>query len=100
RRCSGHCIFFQAEDGIRDFHVTGVQTCALPIYQEIKLITESSIPTICEVRSGGIQLMKPLLLHASAKTTNNKNRRVIHLEFNSVNLPGGLKWGEKLELNI
>src|SRR5690606_21751815 len=29
-------FFFQAEDGIRDFHVTGVQTCALPIliYQE------------------------------------------------------------------
>src|SRR5690606_39445974 len=24
-------LFFQAEDGIRDFHVTGVQTCALPI---------------------------------------------------------------------
>src|SRR5690606_41497960 len=24
-------IFFQAEDGIRGFHVTGVQTCALPI---------------------------------------------------------------------
>src|SRR5690606_40246281 len=27
---------FQAEDGIRDFHVTGVQTCALPIYHEAK----------------------------------------------------------------
>src|SRR5690606_21413863 len=26
---------FQAEDGIRDFHVTGVQTCALPIYPGI-----------------------------------------------------------------
>src|SRR5436309_3689853 len=26
-------FFFQAEDGIRDFHVTGVQTCALPICQ-------------------------------------------------------------------
>src|SRR5690606_3012150 len=25
-------VFFQAEDGIRDFHVTGVQTCALPIF--------------------------------------------------------------------
>src|SRR5690606_39289022 len=26
------CVFFfRAEDGIRDFHVTGVQTCALPI---------------------------------------------------------------------
>src|SRR5690606_40308774 len=27
-----YLFFFQAEDGIRDFHVTGVQTCALPIY--------------------------------------------------------------------
>src|SRR2546425_9165268 len=26
------CFFFQAEDGIRDKLVTGVQTCALPIY--------------------------------------------------------------------
>src|SRR5690606_39858584 len=24
-------VFYQAEGGIRDFHVTGVQTCALPI---------------------------------------------------------------------
>src|SRR3989442_15961043 len=27
-------FFFQAEDGIRDADVTGVQTCALPIYGE------------------------------------------------------------------
>src|SRR3970282_2664383 len=27
------CVFFQAEDGIRDTSVTGVQTCALPIYR-------------------------------------------------------------------
>ena len=26
------CFFFQAEDGIRDYDVTGVQTCALPIF--------------------------------------------------------------------
>src|SRR5256885_4914661 len=26
-------FFFQAEDGIRDYKVTGVQTCALPIYR-------------------------------------------------------------------
>src|SRR5699024_12202100 len=26
------CFFFQAEDGIRDRNVTGVQTCALPIF--------------------------------------------------------------------
>ena len=28
----GVFFFFQAEDGIRDIGVTGVQTCALPIY--------------------------------------------------------------------
>src|SRR6266498_5664273 len=31
--CSSTCFFFfQAKDGIRDADVTGVQTCALPIY--------------------------------------------------------------------
>src|SRR2546426_2385670 len=29
-------FFFQAEDGIRDYKVTGVQTCALPIYQNLR----------------------------------------------------------------
>src|SRR5690606_1987976 len=33
-------FFFQAEDGIRDFHVTGVQTCALPIFYTIGLGNE------------------------------------------------------------
>src|SRR5690606_3043188 len=34
-------FFFQAEDGIRDFHVTGVQTCALPISPAMRqLITK------------------------------------------------------------
>src|SRR5688500_20240339 len=28
-------FFFQAEDGIRDYKVTGVQTCALPICQRV-----------------------------------------------------------------
>src|SRR5437868_14354366 len=31
-------FFFQAEDGIRDRNVTGVQTCALPICSKIKLV--------------------------------------------------------------
>src|SRR2546430_969355 len=32
RHSRGGVFFFQAEDGIRDLTVTGVQTCALPIY--------------------------------------------------------------------
>src|SRR3989339_2026829 len=36
-----HCVFFffQAEDGIRDKLVTGVQTCALPISSTLKVST-------------------------------------------------------------
>src|SRR5690606_40559969 len=46
-RCELACVaffFFQAEDGIRDFHVTGVQTCALPIYI-VARGSNSSLPT-------------------------------------------------------
>src|SRR6266700_6696855 len=35
-------FFFQAEDGIRDFHVTGVQTCALPISGADRASTEGA----------------------------------------------------------
>src|SRR5256885_2725182 len=35
-RCVHYRFFFQAEDGIRDYKVTGVQTCALPISKRIR----------------------------------------------------------------
>src|SRR5256884_1627538 len=35
QRLSEVCFFFQAEDGIRDVAVTGVQTCALPILLKV-----------------------------------------------------------------
>src|SRR5690606_40751775 len=35
--CVCFFFFFQAEDGIRVFHVTGVQTCALPILSNYEL---------------------------------------------------------------
>src|SRR5688572_31828981 len=35
---SGSTFFFQAEDGIRDLTVTGVQTCALPIFEMIAVL--------------------------------------------------------------
>src|SRR5215213_11975783 len=41
-------FFFQAEDGIRDWSVTGVQTCALPI-----LIRDGLWCSFCDVHMGG-----------------------------------------------
>src|SRR5690606_19922495 len=44
--------FFQAEDGIRDFHVTGVQTCALPISSDRTASRSSaSSATLASIRS-------------------------------------------------
>src|SRR2546430_9935855 len=34
-------FFFQAEDGIRDLTVTGVQTCALPIFRLVQVPTNA-----------------------------------------------------------
>ncbi|TPN82307.1 phytanoyl-CoA dioxygenase family protein [Aquimarina algicola] len=49
---------------------------------------------VCEVEKGGVMLMKPLILHASNRTMNNKRRRVIHLEFNKHRLSEPLNWLE------
>src|SRR2546427_4454522 len=38
-------FFFQAEDGIRDLTVTGVQTCALPIY--LRMADRHGAEAIC-----------------------------------------------------
>ncbi|MFU1857367.1 phytanoyl-CoA dioxygenase family protein [Sphingobacterium sp. NGMCC 1.201703] len=49
----------------------------------------------CSVPAGGIMIMKPLLLHSSKRTSNNKRRRVIHIEFANIELPNNLHWAER-----
>src|SRR6266508_6218066 len=46
-------FFFQAEDGIRDGHVTGVQTCALPIFES----PPSRHGASARVRTGRVMLI-------------------------------------------
>ena len=50
--------------------------------------------TICEVKQGGVMLMRPLLMHASDRTVNEQKRRVIHIEFSRAELPGEISWSE------
>src|SRR5690606_39368483 len=56
---SSAIFFFQAEDGIRDFHVTGVQTCALPISGEGAAAVYAGTfhwrisPVVCRTGGGG-----------------------------------------------
>src|SRR3712207_7290600 len=55
-------FFFQAEDGIRDIGVTGVQTCALPIY--LAHGARGAAPTVGHVARRG---QHPDLLRADAE---------------------------------
>jgi hypothetical protein len=47
---------------------------------------------VCELSKGDALLMRPLLLHASSPSESPKNRRVLHIEYATQELPNGLKW--------
>src|SRR2546421_7444156 len=63
-------FFFQAEDGIRDLIVTGVQTCALPILQEVEVYGLRSLPEaldlINETREFRRAIVSPMELLAKS----------------------------------
>lgn len=59
---------------------------------------ETSAETICSVKAGSIMIMKPLLMHASSRSTNDKQRRVVHIEFSKADLPNPLTWSERFDL--
>ncbi len=52
----------------------------------------------CRVKKGGLMMMKPLLMHASRRSSNGQRRRVIHIEFSNMQLPSGLLWAERLNM--
>ena len=49
----------------------------------------------CLTEQGGAVLMRPLTVHASARAAAVSRRRTLHLEFSSMELPGGLAWSEQ-----
>src|SRR5256885_5914020 len=60
---SSEFFFFQAEDGIRDYKVTGVQTCALPISERrFDDTTFHTVQQLAEVRYSGVGVSGSLLL--------------------------------------
>ena len=49
---------------------------------------------VCAVSAGDALLMRPLLLHASGRSTRAGHRRVLHMEYAAFNLPDELEWHE------
>src|SRR5207302_5228677 len=70
-------FFFQAEDGIRDFHVTGVQTCALPIWPgwNVRPAEPRDAPRISEIYNEGIEDGQATL-ETRPRTPRSEERRV------------------------
>src|SRR5256885_11052673 len=67
-------FFFQAEDGIRDYKVTGVQTCALPIF------SANYAPFTVDDAGGGIENLAP-----SDGLTSFDRRRLVLQDLNNIN---------------
>lgn len=47
---------------------------------------------VCAAKAGDVLMMRPLLLHASGKSSSLRHRRVLHIEFADFDLPDGLQW--------
>src|SRR6266513_5031978 len=75
-------FFFQAEDGIRDRNVTGVQTCALPIYLEpleVNLFRGRSPQSGWQRVFGGQVIGQALV--AACRTVENRHPHSMHAYF-------------------
>lgn len=69
------------------------------VYRSETIDWTQEIEHTCCVNSGGIMIMKPLLLHSSNRTTDSSRRRVVHIEFSKSELPAEINWSEKLNVN-
>lgn len=59
--------------------------------QECREIREE---VLCEAKAGDVMLMRPLLLHASSRSSSPRRRRVLHIEYAGFKLPAPLEWHE------
>ena len=60
--------------------------------ERVTILRSERDEVVCTAQAGDALLMRPLLLHASGRSTSDRPRRVLHLEYAAEELPGGLKW--------
>ncbi len=62
--------------------------------ESIAKCRETHAEVLCTTKAGDALLMRPLLLHASSRSTSERRRRVLHVEFAGFSLPPPLAWHE------
>ncbi len=62
--------------------------------KQIEEVRAREPDVLCAASADDVLLMRPLLLHASSRSTSSRHRRVLHIEYADFNLPSGLMWHE------
>jgi len=62
--------------------------------EKIQHLRSEQSDLLCAVAAGDAMLMRPLLLHASGRSTSQRHRRVLHIEYAGFALPTELQWHE------
>jgi ectoine hydroxylase-related dioxygenase (phytanoyl-CoA dioxygenase family) len=60
--------------------------------ETIARLRESIAEECIDAAAGDVFLMRPLLLHASGRSSSGRRRRVLHIEYCGLDLPDGLEW--------
>jgi len=64
--------------------------------KEISNRSHTFTSVLCLAPEGSALVMRPHLLHSSAKGKSPSQRRVLHLEYSDYELPSGVSWAESL----
>lgn len=73
-------------------HLRGILTS-----QEAVAMRQEGTEVVCAAPRGSALVMRPLLLHASSKSTGHSRRRVLHYLFGPPVLPMGLRWQHQMQ---
>src|SRR5690625_5824780 len=82
--CGCNFLFFQAEDGIRDGHVTGVQTCALPISNYLDIEALEALEILLKDYDGTV-----IFVSHDRTFVENIADRIIEIKDHSLNIFDG-----------
>jgi hypothetical protein len=62
--------------------------------EQIQALRSEQPDFLCAVSAGDALLMRPLLLHASSRSTSGGHRRILHIEYAGFRLPSEFHWNE------
>ncbi len=67
-------------------------TCGVIVQNEIRSYVNSHEVKDCVAKKGSALVMRPHLIHSSSKGTLPSQRRILHIEFSSFQLPAEVEW--------